>query len=318
MVANAQSISDAPVIGRAPSVPSEYGQRDGDNARPNPGPDPRLALAPSPNGRRWGRRLLFIGVWGLIALSLLGVTAWTVVGSMTASAPAWWRHTDAGDAHTIDRALILENAIASHLSLRRDSASDLMYTGAADLPELYRSDPWSVALKSEDANAWLNVRLPVWLAGENESFVWPEEVSDLQVQFDAPHVRLGAKIKVRGKDQFLSATLTPELREDGSLWVKADWVHLGRLPIPASLVLGEAEARMDEIIPDELRSLPQAQSFFRVMAGEEPVAERPVVKLPDRRLVRLLRLEADKGWVEITCQTELRSRGGSPTISPSP
>ncbi len=33
---------------------------------------------------------------------------------------------------------------------------------------------------------------------------------------------------------------------------------------------------------------------------------------PDRRLVRLLKLEADKGWVEITCVTELRPRSTEP------
>ena len=313
MVTSTQpDLSDTPVLGRAASVPVEYGQRDVSDA--SPGPDPRLSLAPTPGGRGWSRRLILILVWGLILLALLGVTAWMVIGSMTGSAPAWWRRTDPSAARTIERAMMLENAIASHLSLRRDSASDLVYTATGEVPEGWRSDPWSVALKSEDANAWLNVRLPVWLAGENEHFEWPEEVTDLQVHFDAPHVRLGAKVRVRGTEQFLSATLTPELREDGSLWVKADWVHLGRLPIPASWVLGEAESRVDEIIPDELRSLPQAQSFFRVMAGEEPVAERPVVRLPDRRLVRLLRLEADRGWVEITCQTELRSTGEAPVI----
>lgn len=317
MVASADHIQETPVLGRAASVPVEYGQRDD---APKGGPDPRLSLAPTPGGRQWGRRLVLIAIWSAIGLSLLGVTLWMVLGSMTSSAPAWWRHTDASAPHTIERAMILENAIASHLSLRRDSASDLSYSATGSVPEGWRSDPWSVALKSEDANAWLNVRLPVWLAGENEHFEWPEEVSDLQVHFDAPHVRLGAKVRVRGSEKFLSATLTPDLREDGSLWVKADWVHLGRLPIPASWVLGEAEARVDDIIPDELRTLPEARSFFRVMAGEEPVAERPVVRLPDRRLVRLLRLQAERGWVEITCITELRESAPEPSteIVPAP
>ncbi len=300
MVASSQPISaDSPVIGRAASVPVEYGQRDGAD-RPL-GPDPRLSLSPRKRERR--RKMALLAIWGVIVLSLLGVTVWVIVGSMTSIAPEWWRRTDASDARTIERANMLEAAISRHVTKVRQEGVDTPH-GENDAP--WATDPWSVALKSEDANAWLNVRLPVWLAGENEHFRWPDEVTDLQVQFDAPHVRLGAKIRVRGKEQYLSATLTPDLREDGSLWVKADWVHLGRLPIPASWVLGGAEARMDEIIPEELRNLPQARSFFRVMAGIEPVAERPVVRLPDRRLVRLLKLKADKGWVEITCVTELR------------
>ncbi len=311
MVGSAQSSpSEAPVIGRAPRVPVEYGQRDGaPGARRGSSPDPRLALSPSPGRGRWTRRIVLVVFWGAIVLSVLGVIGWMVIGSMTSSAPTWWRHTDASDPSTITRANNLEAAISRHVTkVRAEGSGD----SQDEAPGVWMTDPWSVALKSEDANAWLNVRLPVWLAGENENFVWPEEVSDLQVQFDAPYVRLGAKVRVRGKDQFVSATLTPELRDDGSLWVKADWVHLGRLPIPASWVLGEAEARIDDIIPEELRNLPEARSFFRVMAGIEPVAERPVVKLPDRRQVRLLRLEADKGWVKITCQTELRPSAPRP------
>ncbi len=266
--------------------------------------DPRLARGAPPPDRaaRRRRRITFVA-WLVVMLALVAAGGWIVVGSMTRAAPAWWRNIDPGDQKTARRAQDLEGAISSHISMVRPGAID------ADDGGGWRTEPWTVAMRAEDANAWLNVRLPVWMARENERFVWPDEMTDLQVHFDAPLIRIGAKVRAEGREHYLSATLTPELRGDGSLWVKADWVHVGRLPIPASWVLNEAEARADDLIPAELRDVPQAKTFFRIVAGEEPIAERPVVRLPDNRRVRLVALRAEKGWVAITCLTEYSPDG---------
>lgn len=265
-------------------------------ARPPRALDPRLALDPEPSGQ-WRRRVITIAIWTLITLAVIAAGGWVIVGSMTRSAPEWWRHTDASAPETIRMANDLEHAISRHISQVRQGT-------VGDADGVWRTEPWTVAMKAEDANAWLNVRMPVWMMRENERFEWPEEMSDLQVHFDAPLMRIGAKVRVGEREHFLSATLTPELRDDGSLWVKANWIHVGRLPIPASWVLGGAEARADELIPPELRDVPEVRTFFRIVSGEEPVAERPVVGLPDGRRVRLLALRADEGWVAITCRTE--------------
>ncbi len=261
--------------------------------------DPRLSReAPGPDGAARRRRLITLGLWLVVTLALVAAGGWIIVGSMTRAAPAWWRSIDPRDERTVQRAGDLEGAITRHISMVRPGAVDPEGGGA------WRSEPWTVAMRAEDANAWLNVRMPVWIARENEHFDWPDEMSDLQVHFDAPMIRIGAKVYAEGREHYLSATLTPELREDGSLWVKADWVHVGRLPIPASWVLGEAEARAEDLIPPDLRDVPQAKTFFKIVAGEEPMAERSVVNLPDNRRVRLTALRAEKGWVSITCVTE--------------
>ncbi|MEZ6242510.1 MAG: hypothetical protein R3B57_05645 [Phycisphaerales bacterium] len=269
--------------------------------------DPRLALEkPAPDRVARRRRLVTIFAWTCVAIALLLAGSWIIVGSMTRAAPAWWRRIDPDDIKTVQRANDLEGAISHHISMVRPGSTEQPDGGP---PGVWRTEPWTVAMRAEDANAWLNVRLPVWMARENERFEWPEEMSDLQVHFDAPLIRIGAKVYADGREHYLSATLTPELREDGSLWVKADWVHVGRLPIPASWVLGEAEARAEDLIPEELRDVPQARTFFRIVAGEEPMAERPVVRLPDNRRVRLVALKAEKGWVAITCRTEYSPDG---------
>jgi len=265
--------------------------------------DPRLALEPPSDRAVRRRRLVTIGAWACVAIAVVLAGGWIVVGSMTRAAPAWWRRIDPANERTVQRANDLEGAISHHISMVRPGS-----TGEAG-GGVWRTEPWTVAMRAEDANAWLNVRLPVWMARENPRFEWPDEMTDLQVHFDAPLIRIGARVLADGREHYLSATLTPELRGDGSLWVKADWVHVGRLPIPASWVLGEAEARAEDLIPAELRDVPEAKTFFRIVAGEEPMAERPVVRLPDNRRVRLMALKAEKGWVAITCRTEYSPDG---------
>ena len=267
--------------------------------------DPRLAAEPGRDGAAGRRRLVTILIWGVVVLSILLAGGWVVVGTMTRAAPAWWRRIDPGDERTVQRANDLEGAISHHISMVRPGASETEGPDAG----VWRTEPWTVAMRADDANAWLNVRMPVWIARENPNFEWPEEMTDLQVHFEAPLIRIGAKVHAEGREHYLSATLTPVLREDGSLWVKADWVHVGRLPIPASWVLDEAEARADDLIPPELRDVPEAKLFFKIVAGEEPIAERPVVNLPDNRRVRLMAMKAERGWVAITCRTEYSPTG---------
>ena len=273
----------------------------------------------------------------VLVLLLAVLAGGLMIRDMARGQPVWW-HPVANNDETRAEALVVENAWLSQLSLRRsaDQTNDTAHTDAvvretghsstsatsptpsppadADTlttdhsrPLAYRSDPWSVAMSEQQANAWLASRLPEWVENSGELTGWPDEVTDLQVDFDAPYLRIGVRVIDKdGRARVLSATLRPELRGDGSLWLEADWVHVGRLSIPADWVLGEAEARADELLPAGLRDLPESRAFFRRLAGEAPVVERPLWRLPDGRQVRLIALQAGHDKLIVTCRTELR------------
>lgn len=254
------------------------------------------------------------GAMGLVIVLIVAVVAMSV--QMNAP-PVWWQTVAADNPEVASDAKELENAIFTQLHLRRDTVQTETESG-----EVLRSAEWWVALPAEDANAWLAVRLPVWVAGKmfeaaedaepgegaDELGVWPEELAEVQVSFQHPHILVGARMEQEGKQRYFSATLVPELREDGTLWLVAKQVHVGRLSVPASWVLAEAEHRADDIVPEAFRGLPEAEAFFQIFAGERPFANEPEIRLGDGRRVRLLALRSnDKGKLEVKCRTEYKS-----------
>ena len=173
---------------------------------------------------------------------------------------------------------------------------------------------------TEQANAWLNVRLERWLADQTEQgvidFRWPEAVKQVQVSFEDGRIHVGAKVNRPGADpgdrprpQTVGASLRPEFGQDGSLWLTAERIEIGRLPVPAGWVLGSAssagEKQMGEV-SDELAQLPETQKVIEAFKGERPVISKPVIKLADGRRVRLLSIEPKDGKLVITAQTEVR------------
>ena len=146
-----------------------------------------------------------------VALVLCATVLVLVVTSLTRSAPSWWR------------------------SVRENGLVNVMYEVRPDAAE-----PWSVGLRAADANAWLNTRLGQWLRNRDERFVWPAQVRNVQVEFDRGLVQVGVEYVSDERPQVISATLRPEFHEDGSLWVRAESVSIGRLPLPADWILGQA------------------------------------------------------------------------------
>ena len=67
-----------------------------------------------------------------------------------------------------------------------------------------------------------------WLA------TWPEELAELRLNFDGATIRLGARVRssATSDGSYMTATLTPQFRGDGTVWLIADSVSIGRLPLP--------------------------------------------------------------------------------------
>lgn len=202
--------------------------------------------------------------------------------------PAWWQPLDTDDPTVIRTATALENAISSHVT-------DVELVGTR----------WETGMRSPEVNAWLNARLPRWVESESDLDDWPDELDQLQVRFVGPHIDIGARIREDDRSRVLAATLLPEVHEDGTLWLRAESVSIGRLRLPASWVLGGLEAQADDVLPPAFRSVQDIDLRFDALAGRRPMALEPVVNLPDGREVRLLRLSVAGDQLQFTFRTEV-------------
>lgn len=254
---------------------------------------PRPPRMPSPRLRR----IFLIGATIFISvvavLVLLGI-------SLTNARPQWWRSVNAADPRTIALAEEIESAVTRQLSLQRETDT----TPSAPGGPQWRSREWSVAISASDANAWLNARLPQWLANRADEIRWPREIAEVQVDFNDGKVAVGARVVASGREQVLSATLVPEIRPDGTLWTSATWLHAGQLPVPASWIIARLLDPARSVLPEEVRDIPEAREMFQAFDGQGPLIATPIVKLGDGRRVRLLKILPRDGRLEITCRTE--------------
>jgi hypothetical protein len=116
-----------------------------------------------------------------------------------------------------------------------------------------------------------------------------------------------------GSTRVLAASVRPEFRADGALWLPGSSVSVGRLSMPASWVVSD-RARASgpaagAVVPDELARLPKAKDLMDALAGRRPAMRSPVLRIGDGRRVRLLGLRAEDGALYVTCQTLPREGG---------
>lgn len=286
----------------------------GEGVASAPAEAPEANFAPAaPTRRRWRR----IAVAAGFIVTAIGAACILIGLALTQEDPRWWQAVDPTNPATIETAERVENGIASALTQVRSASSGRVGDAAAD-----PAAPWKVFITTEQANAWLTVRLRRWLADQAEqgamNFRWPPQVSDVQVDFTGGRINIGARVLAnrsradapspgrRGRPQTFAAALRPEFRPDGSLWLVAERVQIGRLSLPAGWVLGSSGGAQERVgeVSGELADLPQTQQVLAAMKGERAVLKRPVIKLADGRRVRLLAIEPIDGRVVVTCQTE--------------
>lgn len=227
-----------------------------------------------------------------------------VAMTLADQAPVWWRTVRGDDPRTLARGIEVENRTGNIIYQIRPA--DI---GAA---EQYQSAVWTVEYSAPEANAWLNARLPGWLASQWEERAWPTEMSEVQVEFQGGLIVVGARISIGGRDRYFTATIDPEIREDGSLWLPARWVSVGRLAAPGEWVVEYAGRRREQFVPEDLRDLPETAAMFHAFAGEAPMVADAVVTLGDGRIVRLLAMTPRDGRLQLVCRTELEQGSGAP------
>lgn len=207
--------------------------------------------------------------------------------------PSWWRVIDSRHPRTLDSARTIEAGVINAMHKRRDADPAFLPTA----PGQYRSSTWRHELDAASASAWLSAKLPRWI--DSRGFSWPDEMAEIQVEFREGSIKAGALITTSDSGRrFVSLTLVPIVDEDGSLWLRAEGVRIGRLPLPGRLA-GQWAGRWtmdgDAFEPDLL---------LAKLAGEEPFVESAGVRLSDGRRVRLIDVRPRAGRLELTCATE--------------
>ncbi|MEL6740201.1 MAG: hypothetical protein AAFP26_06065 [Planctomycetota bacterium] len=276
---------------------------------PRARPTPKAQARPAPAGAAahlarargvWSRHAATIIV---LAMSLVCVATGAhlaAVGRMR-DKPAWWTPAATPGAEIVS-ADQLENALAGALHARRDLTEEDR-GGRTFLV----SEPWSFAVRGEVASAWLSEKLPAWLVAQGVVDNWPGEVGELRVAFRERGIYAGMRLIDAGDDRYLWASLAPRIRDDGSLWLHAQRVHVGRMSVPASWLL--SESRTDALLPADLDEPGRAGALLRSLAGEQPVLDEPRVRLGDGRRVRLLDVRTlPDGRLIVTCQTEFEPK----------
>jgi hypothetical protein len=274
---------------------------------------------PGESRKRTRKRVIIGSAMLVLVLAGAGVTMFV----LSRRAPSWWSPSDPTSPRVIERAQAIENGAATQLTKIRQSES-----GA----DAKASAPWTVSISESDANAWLAARLPKWLesqAADAESsgkkpFKWPKELGQLQVRFADGAIWMGASVQPKSlgaPPQIFSASIDAVLRDDGSLWLPARFVSMGRLNLPASWMLsGTSNARKPlriADVPGNLRDLPQTKDVLNILTGQTPALRRPIIRIGDGRRVKLLAIESRDGVLLITCQTLARDKKTASAVGES-
>ncbi len=237
--------------------------------------------------RRVWRWVLAVTIVLAVALGVLAL----VIFRLSLQQPAWWVPLDPSGERVRDTAERVENIVTSELH-RADRAGVRADDGS------WASEAWHLTLTSEQASSWLSVRLPRWLENQTERFHWPEEIRSVQVDFAPGSLRVGAHLLLGDRERTIWGELIPTTDDDGALRVRCRWLHIGRLPVPAALVLdhpewlGEDHARVDEL-----------RRVLDVLSGREPLVREPVIDLSDGRRVRIVAIELGGGTLNLTLRT---------------
>jgi len=248
----------------------------------------------SARARRW----MVFGAIVTVSLASTGLTLVVVALLLARQAPGWWQGIDAADPRVVDLADRAERAVVSAMHRSRPDGA-----------------PWTVAVTAEQANAWLNVKLPRWVTSRSDA--WPEQISQVQTHFADGRVSVGLRIGGwDGETHIVAATVNPVLH-DGGLWLMQPATNAGRLDLPAGWTIN----RLARWLPVSIRRREMAQRALGALRQEGPVLPLTQVRLEDGRRVRLVGLRVEDDRLLLTCVTELAGRhadGSQQATDPAP
>ncbi|MCB9838510.1 MAG: hypothetical protein H6813_04160 [Phycisphaeraceae bacterium] len=228
----------------------------------------------------------------VISVSLLLVVSITIAVltaiALARDTPRWWRQTDFNTPQTRELARKVEVAIVERVHQPRDE-----------------DNIWRVSIDVEQANAWLNAKLPAWV--ESRELDWPDKVAQVQADFNNGTITLGARLNKDAASQIVAASFQLEVRDDGALWIRQPRAQAGRLDLPR----GWTVARLREWLPPELENSEAMNRVLVALAGDGPLFEQARLKLGDGRLVRMLSITSSDNHLLIEAVTERSAASAS-------
>jgi hypothetical protein len=245
-------------------------------------------------------RLLLKVVAAIVFVFILGAGVATFVAwRMASQSPAWWHPVDPADPQVDSTARAIENSVTEQMHRSRPAAAPAGNGAPA-------SSTWTLKITDSQANAWLAARLESWLANRSESAFWPSSASNPQLAFEEGIIRIGIEVTegpAGSKGKVVSMALAPSIGADGGLWLKLESLAIGRFGVPGSMVATAGASMLESRLPAEMRSNPDTRNFLDALSGTRALTNEPVMKLSDGRRVRMLRITARPGEMEVECQT---------------
>jgi len=235
-----------------------------------------------------------VGVSALVAFFFFTLYA------LTHAAPAWWRSRRPADPVAIKAAEEVENGLVTEFSSVRPGDPKFQPRPG----QSWQSEKWSVSLSEADANAWLNERLRTWITTKDSKVRWPEEVQEVQVEMVEGVLHIGTKVRTSAGSRVVALSVRPNVHAGGSLWMPAEGVQIGTIPLPSSFVLEWAERAVRELFPDSKTARVDTQNVLEAFQGKSALVRDPVVKLEGGRHVRLLGIATREGRMDLTFRTE--------------
>lgn len=230
------------------------------------------------------RRWLVVGALSLVAVFTLSAI---VAYSLAEQAPTWWRTVRLDDPRTQQTAIAIENGLWNAVFERREPGHER----------------WHVWMSASDANAWLNTTLRDWVAAEWDLVGWPEDLREVQVEFMDGSIAIGLRVRTPEGERYVSAVVEPIIDADGALWLPARTVSLGRLTLPAGVLLDYVRRNRERYLPAALLTLPETEGMFLALEGRAPLIERASQSLGDGRRVQLIAIRPVGARLELWCVT---------------
>lgn len=220
----------------------------------------------------------------LLIVALVTAVALAVLWRARAE-PIWWVTVAPNDPVALHRAESVEKRLNNTITHEHPDP-----------------DAWTIDITADEANAWLNLRLPLWLA--NRDLPSPFDPGSLAVAFREDRIIAGARINSGNDRHIVGLTIEPRIDEEARLLAPITTIHFGALALPRQL----AGERLYALIPAELSEHPEVSDTLRALLEAEPLLDASLLNIDAHRAIRIVSIELTHDRARIHCRTQPREQ----------